>query len=123
MAKTAGEHPAATQLNVATVTIPHGVHSLPFALRACTSATHDPATSLPWITNRTGTACDNLTWSQLYRRTLNVAQELSPLWFTGVVISAQGNASSPFSARYEGGRIAVPAHFPPLPMNVPVVAE
>lgn len=117
----------ATTPSVAGNVMPMSVRSLPAALRACARLQpHDPAfTFMDYEQDWDGVAI-TLTWSQLYRRTLNVAQELSRCGSTGdrVVISApqDSSTSSPFSARCRPG--ASPCRFrfhkAALPMNVPI---
>lgn len=107
----------ATTPSVAGNVMPMSVRSLPAALRACARLQpHDPAfTFMDYEQDWDGVAI-TLTWSQLYRRTLNVAQELSRCGSTGdrVVISAPQGLEYvvAFLGALQAGRIAVPLSVP-----------
>ncbi|AKN15811.1 acyl-CoA synthetase [Mycobacterium haemophilum DSM 44634] len=93
------------------------VRSIPAVLRACARLQpNDPVfTFMDYEQDWDGVAI-TLTWSQLYRRTLNVAQELSRCGSTGdrVTISApQGlDYVVGFLGALQAGRIAVPLSVP-----------
>lgn len=93
------------------------VRSLPAALRACARLQpNDPAfTFIDYEQDWAGVA-ESLTWSQLYRRTLNVARELSRYGSTGdraVILAPQGlDYIVAFLGALQAGRVAVPLSVP-----------
>ncbi|GJN96041.1 long-chain-fatty-acid--AMP ligase FadD28 [Mycobacterium marinum] len=93
------------------------VRSLPAALRACARLQpNDPAfTFMNYERDWDGVA-ETLTWSQLYRRTLNVARELSSCGAVGdraVILAPQGlEYIVAFLGALQAGRIAVPLSVP-----------
>ena len=93
------------------------VRSLPAVLRAWARLQpNDPAfTFIDYEQDWDGVA-ETLTWSQLYRRTLNVAQELSLCGSTGdraVILAPQGlDYIVAFLGAMEAGLIAVPLSVP-----------
>ncbi len=97
--------------------MPMSVRSLPAALRACARLQpNDPAfTFMNYEQNWDG-AAETLTWSQLYRRTLNVARELSSCGSVGdraVILAPQGlEYVVAFLGALQAGRIAVPLSVP-----------
>ncbi|RFZ32103.1 Long-chain-fatty-acid--AMP ligase FadD28 [Mycobacterium marinum] len=97
--------------------MPMSVRSLPAALRACARLQpNDPAfTFMNYERDWDGVA-ETLTWSQLYRRTLNVARELSSCGAVGdraVILAPQGlEYIVAFLGALQAGRIAVPLSVP-----------
>ncbi len=93
------------------------VRSLPAALRACARLQpNDPAfTFMNYEQDWAGVA-ESLTWSQLYRRTLNMARELSRCGSAGdrvVILAPQGlEYIVAFLGALQAGRIAVPLSVP-----------
>ncbi len=93
------------------------VRSLPAALRTCAHLQpNDTAiTFIDYERDWAGVA-QSLTWSQLYRRTLNVARELSLCGSTGdraVILAPQGlDYIAAFLGALQAGRIAVPLSAP-----------
>ncbi len=93
------------------------VRSLPAALRTCARLQpNDTAlTFIDYERDWAGVA-QSLTWSQLYRRTLNVARELSLCGSTGdraVILAPQGfDYIAAFLGALQAGRIAVPLSAP-----------
>ncbi|OSC40419.1 fatty-acid--AMP ligase FAAL28/FadD28 [Mycobacterium decipiens] len=93
------------------------VRSLPAALRACARLQpNDPAfTYIDYEQDWAGVA-ETLTWSQLYRRTLNVARELKLCAATGdraVILAPQGlDYIAAFLGALQAGIVAVPLSVP-----------
>lgn len=104
--------------------IAHECAFLPAALRACARLQpNDPAfTYIDYEKDWAGLP-ESLTWSQLYRRTLNVARELShcvPAGERAMILAPRGSITSPlFSARYrpELSRFRLRSHRAAPPMN------
>lgn len=93
------------------------VRSLPAALRACARLQpNDPAYTFIDYEKDWAGAAETLTWSQLYRRTLNVAQELSRCTATGdraVILAPQGlDYITAFLGALQAGVIAIPLAVP-----------
>ncbi|WP_158016058.1 fatty-acid--AMP ligase FAAL28/FadD28 [Mycobacterium basiliense] len=93
------------------------VRSLPAALRACARLQpNDPAFTFMNYEQDWGGVAETLTWSQLYRRTLNVAQELSRCGSAGdrvVILAPQGlEYIVGFLGALQAARVAVPLSVP-----------
>ncbi|ORB86276.1 acyl-CoA synthetase [Mycobacterium kansasii] len=93
------------------------VRSLPAALRACARLQpNDPAFTFIDYEKDWGGVAEILTWSQLYRRTLNVAQELSRCTATGdraVILAPQSlDYITAFLGALQAGVIAIPLAVP-----------